>query len=591
MSLSLLQRAVVIGIMSALLPGIAAWGRSPDKLSKELLGTKSDREADVIVQFSAAPTQHHHETIEPLGGRLKTDLSGAIKGAHYQLSLSRIAELSEDPEITYISLDRPVKGALEFANPAVNADIARANGWVGAGVGIALIDSGITNNTDLKTSGAHASRVVYSESFVPGLTATNDQYGHGTHVAGILAGDASQSTGVGYTKSFRGIAPNANLINLRVLDSQGSGQDSYVINAIQTAIRLRSTYNIRVINLSLGRPVFESYSQDPLCQAVEAAWNAGIVVVVAAGNLGRDNSQGNSGYGTIQAPGNDPLVITVGAMNDKLTPWRSDDVMTSYSSKGPSLIDHVVKPDIVAPGNRVISLANSVGTLYQQFSTSLNRVPWQYYWMTNAPGYSSNYYKLSGTSMAAPIVSGTAALMIQHDATLNPDTVKGRLMKSATKAFPMFTSVTDPVTDITYGIQYDIFTVGAGYVDAWAALNATDTIQDVGGAASPIAVYDGATGQVTITNQVDASRRSAVWGSAAVWGRSAVWGSAAVWGSSIWLDGPSAIWGSSAVWGSSAIWGCSARQGFSAVWGSNALGGNTIVDGSEAITLAINGEN
>src|SRR5208282_1418967 len=125
---------------------------------------------------------------------------------------------------------------------------------------------------------------------------------------------------------------------------------------IQTAIQLKATYNIRVINLSLGRPVFESYTVDPLCQAVEAAYKAGIVVVVAAGNDGRDNSEGTNGYATITAPGNDPYVITVGAMKSMGTPTRADDLIATYSSKGPTAIDHIVKPDIVAPGNLQVSL-------------------------------------------------------------------------------------------------------------------------------------------------------------------------------------------------------------------------------------------
>ena len=133
---------------------------------------------------------------------------------------------------------------------------------------------------------------------------------------GILAGNGASSTGSAYTRSFVGMATKANLINLRVLDANGIGSDSQVINAINQAISLKSKYNIRVINLSLGRPVKESYKTDPLCQAVEAAWKAGIVVVVAAGNDGRNNSIGTNGYATIMSPANDPYVITVGAMND-----------------------------------------------------------------------------------------------------------------------------------------------------------------------------------------------------------------------------------------------------------------------------------
>jgi serine protease AprX len=169
----------------------------------------------------------------------------------------------------------------------------------GSGVGVAVIDSGISNVDDLdKPSLALSSRVVYRENFIM-ASSSDDYFGHGEHVAGIIAGDGADSTCDRCMRTFRGISPGAQLIDLRVLDSNGNGADSFVIAAIQRAIQLKNTYNIRVINLSLGHPVYESYKTDPLCQAVEKAWNAGIVVVVAAGNDGRDNSFGNNGYGTI----------------------------------------------------------------------------------------------------------------------------------------------------------------------------------------------------------------------------------------------------------------------------------------------------
>src|SRR5260370_4811084 len=239
---------------------------------------------------------------------------------------------------------------MNYAVPAVGADMARTMGYDGTGVGGAVIDSGVNPVYDLQTPGTKNSRIVYSQNFDPSTNTTADLYGHGTHVAGIIAGDGAGSTCSNCTVLFRGIAPNANIINLRALDQNGSAADSTVIAAIQEAIALKSPYNIRVINLSLGRGVFESYTLDPLCQAVEQAWNAGIVVVVAAGNYGRDNSNNNNGYGTITAPGNDPYVITVGAMKTMGTPSRVDALISTYSSKVPTMLDHAVKPYRIWPG-------------------------------------------------------------------------------------------------------------------------------------------------------------------------------------------------------------------------------------------------
>ena len=313
---------------------------------------------------------------------------------------------------------------------------------------------------------------------------TDDHYGHGAHVAGIIGGNGKLSSGSNAIHTFRGIAPNVNLINLRVLDANGKGTDSAVIAAIQEAIALKNKYNIRVINLSLGRPVYESYHLDPLCQAVEQAWKAGIVVVVAAGNDGRNNSAGTNGYGTIMAPGNDPYVITVGAMKDNSSITRADDTVASYSSKGPTSIDHVVKPDLVAPGNRIFSLKASTAQLVN--IAPGNAAPVKYYENTGSTALSNDYFQLSGTSMAAPMVSGAAALLLQKDPSLTPELVKARLMKTATKNFPSFSTVLDG--NNVYISQYDIFTIGAGYLDVAAALNNTDTGNGI--AVSPTVYFD-----------------------------------------------------------------------------------------------------
>src|SRR5947208_11473771 len=359
-------RLALLALIVLLAAGTSLADGKKHKLSKELDAVKGGHNGatvDVIIQFNQTPSDAHHHKVQDKGGVLKTKLD-VIKGAHYSVPVESLQKLADDPDVAYISPNRPLTGTststLDYTRETVNAQVALQQwGLDGTGIGVAVIDSGVTAVGDLywwiPSNQTYGSRVVYSQSFVPGTTDTSDLYGHGTHVAGIIAGAGWFSTGSNFTHTFKGIAPNANIINLRVLDQNGAGTDSSVIAAIQTAISLKSTYNIRVINLSLGRQVYESYTVDPLCQAVEAAWNAGIVVVVAAGNQGRNDSAGTEGYGTIAVPGNDPYAITVGAMKTAGTPTPSDDTIASYSSKGPTAYDYVVKPDIVAPGNQVVS--------------------------------------------------------------------------------------------------------------------------------------------------------------------------------------------------------------------------------------------
>jgi serine protease AprX len=553
-------------------------------IAPDLANIAPNSVVDVIVQFASPPSAQEARAIGEAGGMAnKADLS-LIQAAFYSIPARAVSALAKDPNVVYISPDRTVSGTLDSANFATGAQTAFLSGWTGTGIGVAIIDSGILTENDLLDNSGAGTRIVYSQSFVAKASSTADRYGHGTHVAGIVAGNGAASTGLAYFKIFRGVAPNANVINLRVLDETGVGTDSAVISAISAAIQLKSKYNIGVINLSLGRPVYESYSLDPLCQAVEKAWNAGIVVVVAAGNEGRNQSQGTNGYATITAPGNDPLVITVGAMKTMGTPTRADDLIASYSSKGPTWIDHVVKPDIVAPGNQIISLEASKGVLLAK--SSVNQILYSYYQRTYRNAYSADYYRLSGTSMAAPMVSGTAALMLNRDATLTPDTIKARLMKTATKTFPLESTVMDPVTGTIYTSQYDIFTIGAGYLDAWGALNSTDSVPAGGTAQSPVAVFDSSTNIVTIVNA-----DPAMWGTHAVWGTTDVWGATAVWGSSVFVDGQAALWGTSAVWGSTAIWGTAATQGNTVIWATHAVWGTKTSDDAQALTLLVNGEN
>jgi serine protease AprX len=434
-----------------------------------------------------------------------------------------LSSIASYPDVAYISPDRPVRGAVDSVVTAVNADLANASGWNGAGVGIAVIDSGVNNVTDLNSDGNTApSRVVYGQSFVSGNGRGNDDYGHGTHVAGIIAGNAYTSTNLQYYPDFyQGIAPEANIINLRVLDGTGAGTDSGVVSAIQQAISLKNSYNIRVINLSLSRGVYESYALDPLCQAVESAWKAGIVVVAAAGNMGQYNGAGTNGYATIGAPGNDPYVITVGATHTHSSGAQTAQAMTSYSSKGPSAIDHIVKPDLVAPGNAVVSLRSSQSNKLASLYPTLVVYPCHSSRTNCGSSHGkAQYFQLSGSSMSTPVVSGAAALLLQQTPSLTPDQVKARLMKTAWKNFPQYMSATDLGTGTVYQMEADIFTVGAGSVDAAAALASTDLAPaTVGSALSPTAMYNSSNNTVTI-----AGAPGTVWNNSVVWGNSVVCG-------------------------------------------------------------------
>jgi len=551
-----------------------AFGQSP-KISPDLQALNPNTNVSVIVQYSTPPSGR-----ELNAANAATAANGKALGLAnayvWTTSPAKIQNLlNQDPNVKYVSPDRPLRGAMNYADPAVNADVAHNLGYDGTGIGVAVIDSGVNQVFDLTQSGASkASRIVYSQNFDPFANTTSDLYGHGTHVSGIIAGNGGSSICGNCDVTFRGIAPNANIINLRVLDSNGSATDSTVIVAIQQAIALKNLYNIRVINLSLGRGIFESYKLDPLCQAVEQAWKAGIVVVVAAGNYGRDNSNSNYGYGTITAPGNDPYVITVGAMKTMGTATRADDLITTYSSKGPTMLDQVIKPDLVAPGNLVVSdLASTNATLF--VNNPQNQLPISYYQTNSNQNASSNYFILSGTSMAAPMVSGAAALLLQQNPSLAPDQVKARLMKTAYKVFPLSSSYNDPSTGVTYTSYYDIFTVGAGYLDVWAALNNNDVAPATAGSAlSPTAVFN------TSTNQVYMSYgNSVIWGTTN-WGTSVVWGTSVIWGTT--TSGQSVLWGAStACWNSSTSTASAVLWGTHALWGHSATSADSILTGGD----------
>ncbi len=297
--------------------------------------------------------------------------SGGSDVRQFQNFHLRVATMSADAaltlashdEISHVSLDREVR-VLGHLSKTTGADTVRSGNGIsgnridGTGIGIAVLDSGIDAQHRSFLDRTNQLRIVVSEDFT-GEDRTDDPYGHGTHVASIAAGNGRIANA-----RYIGIAPNASIINLRVLNSFGVGTTSGVLSALDWVLNNRNTYNIRVVNMSLGMAAVESYRNDPICLAVRELVNAGIVVVAAAGNNGTD-SDGNKVYGHIHSPGNEPAAITVGASNTFGTDSRDDDRITTYSSRGPTRsywmdasgnkhYDNLIKPDLVAPGNRLI---------------------------------------------------------------------------------------------------------------------------------------------------------------------------------------------------------------------------------------------
>jgi len=424
MSTTLLRRPACIAAGLMVLAIITTPAAAADEARKldavlEARSHQMNGRSQVIVQFTGDPDV-----------RAITDARGAIGrrlvGIHAQvaeLDNAALARLAADPRVAHVSLDRVAFATLERTGGAVGASLARDEfGLSGRGIGIAVIDSGITSWHDDLYVGygvSAANRVVHFKDFTTTTAGSQpvDPYGHGTHVAGIIAGNGYDSGG-----RRTGIAPNAKLIGLKVLDRSGNGRISDVIAALDYAVSIRTTYNVRIVNLSIGSAVTESYLTDPLTLAARRAVDAGIVVLAAAGNIG-SGPDGQTISGGITSPGNAPWVLTVGATSHQGTIPRGDDTMASFSSRGPTWIDFSAKPDLVAPGVGIESLSDPYSTLYVK-NPSLRLDGTQSSWYRP-------YMSLSGTSMATPVVSGTVALMLEANPRLTPNAVKAILEYTA----------------------------------------------------------------------------------------------------------------------------------------------------------------
>ena len=363
-----------------------------------------DRTLQVIVRATNPSSGAAEALVRSDGGQVMRRLP-IVGGFSAVVPASSLAQIAQSSAVTRVWADGKVRMSdVNYAkfdallpNTLWRSYIKLPSvAWDGTGVNVALLDTGITPSPDL------AGRVVDSVDFTAEKD-NLDHFGHGTHMAGIIAGDGSLSNG-----KWAGVAPGAGIVSVKVAPSDGSTDVSVVIAALQWIIANEQQDNIRVLNLSFGTDSTQPYSVDPLDYAVEQVWNSGIVVVAAAGNRGPDT-------GTINKPGDDPYIITVGAMNGGGTLDHSDDVVLPFSSRGPTQ-DGLQKPDLVAPGATIVSLRDPGSAIDQMHPDAV---------------VGTSYFKGTGTSQASAIVSGVVALMLQARPTLMPNRVKGILTGTA----------------------------------------------------------------------------------------------------------------------------------------------------------------
>jgi serine protease AprX len=415
------------------LPAVATAPPPPAKADPGLLARATrhpDAKIPLIVRESSPGSPAAERLVRSLGGRVTGQLS-VVHGFSATVPGSAVAPLSASSAVSRlwgdgtvrmssVDMDQydswPVNTVWQLAVNLLEA-LSRANG---AGVGVAVLDTGAVAVPDL------ANQVTYRVDYTPehdGL----DRYGHGTHMAGIIAGTGASSNG-----QYTGVAPGAHIVSVKVAGYNGATDVSLVIAGLQWVIQHKAQFNIRVLNLSFGTDALQSYAVDPLDYAVEQVWKAGIAVVASAGNRGPD-------AGTIDKPADDPYVITVGAVDTRGTALPTDDTVAPFSAHGPTQ-DGFAKPDVVAPGISIVS-ARDPNSMIDQMHP-LARV-------------GDAYFKGSGTSQAAAIVSGIAALMVQANPSLTPDQIKGVLMRTAT---PLLFQPGSGAGEVNAGLAVDTVT-------------------------------------------------------------------------------------------------------------------------------------
>jgi serine protease AprX len=374
------------------------------------------RSVEVIVQLRPGTSPATGKAIvAAAGGRVTRELH-LIRGLGARMNAAAARDLAGHSGVLGVSLNAKVRS--ESLDPkqlatSFNASTRTPSLWekdaTGRGVGVAVLDTGIAG--DLPDFGTSAqdptSRVIASVVTNPDATTAGDGYGHGTHVAGLIAGNSDHRPASDPLRGrYAGTAPDANLINVKVSDDHGASTVLDVIYGLQFAVDHKDELGIRVVNLSLRSASAQSYRDDPLDAAVEQAWFKGLVVVAAAGNSGTADDA------VSHAPGNDPYAITVGAVDDQGTKDIKDDVLAPWSSRGVTQ-DGVAKPEITAPGTRLVSTL-APGSDYASLCPAC---------VTDG-----EYFRVGGSSMAAAVVSGIAADLIAKHSSWTPDQVKGAIV-------------------------------------------------------------------------------------------------------------------------------------------------------------------
>jgi serine protease AprX len=413
---------------------------------------------------------------------------------------------------------------------------AGRDGVSGRGVGVAIIDSGIAPSDDFGT------RITAFYDFTRGgvATAPFDEYGHGTHVAGLIGSSGRLSGG-----EFQGIAPDVHFVGLKVLDRQGSGSTSDVISALEFVTANRDALGVQIVNMSLGHDIYAPAKYDPLVQAVEKASASGLIVVVAAGNAGRLQKNLPSGYTGITSPGNAPSAITVGAVVTNNTTTRGDDTVAPYSSRGPTWFDAFAKPDVVAPGDRLLSDDAQNSYLDELLPAKKIKV-----------NFRQTLLELSGTSMAAAVTSGVVALVVEQHEALRP---RRPISANLAKAMLQFSAL--PIANA------DRLTQGTGQINAAGAVALAAAI-DTSVRPKQWWLRTGVTPSSTIGGHTYGWSQNIIWGdnvlggdllyvSSAAFTDNIVWGTAddnIVWGTAAFAVDDNIVWGTSAVWGPHLVW-------------------------------------